>query len=478
MKRLPCLVCVTGLTAALFAAPSPLDPAAVTEPRTFEGADGNILRYRWHEPSVAADATNRYPLVVLLHGSGERGTNNVDQLRWGARELLSYGLAHGDCFFIAGQVPSGKRWVDRSWNALDHRLPEEPSESMSLLIQLLERVREDPRVDRDRVYVTGVSMGGYGTWDLVSRRTDWFAAAMPVCGGGDVRQAWKLRKLPIWVHHGDRDTTVPFERSRRMVAALWAVDGDVKYTEYPGVYHASWVQAYGNKANVAWLFSRRRGEEKVDRVPFKDGDKVAFLGDSITQWGTEHKDGTPNPDGYVRLVVAAIRAGGAAIEPIFAGIAGNTSRDMLKRVETDVFAKQPNWLFLSCGVNDAPNGIDNPGVPLAEYRDNLAKIVRRAKQDGVRVIMLEPTMVLEEPHVANVNERAYVDAFRELAANSRLPLVPLNRAFTAAIGAKVDPKVREYTVDGTHMNKSGNRLMAETILETLGWGPLPPAAIE
>ena len=89
-------------------------------------------------------------------------------------------------------------------------------------------------------------------------RPDLFAAAMPICGGADLAQAWKLREIPIWAFHGDRDTTVPFVRSRRMTAALWACDGNVKYTEYPGVGHGSWIPAYGDKANLDWLFSNRK----------------------------------------------------------------------------------------------------------------------------------------------------------------------------------------------------------------------------
>ena len=138
-------------------------------------------------------------------------------------------------------------------------MPENPSEPMALMIELVEKTMREQPVDRDQVLVTGVSMGGYGTWDIVQRHPDWFAAAMPCCGGGDSTLAWKIREVPIWAFHGDRDTTVPFKRSRNMVAALWAVDGKIRYREYPGVRHACWGATYADWDNVlSWFFAQRR----------------------------------------------------------------------------------------------------------------------------------------------------------------------------------------------------------------------------
>lgn len=230
-----------------------------TEARVWTSPDGGTFRYRWHEPK-APEAGRTYPFVILMHGAGERGTNNIAQLQWGAKDLFDYlDGKKEEFFFVAGQVPENRRWVEVDWNLQAHRLPKEPSETMRLQIAFLEKLfAERPEIDRSRVYVTGVSMGGYGTWDLLCRKPDWFAAAMPICGGADVSQAWKLREIPIWMFHGDRDTVVPFVRSRLMTAALWACDGNVKYTEYPGVGHDSWRRAYGTSANFDWLFSNRR----------------------------------------------------------------------------------------------------------------------------------------------------------------------------------------------------------------------------
>jgi len=119
---------------------------------------------------------------------------------------------------------------------------------------LLEREPIDP----DRVYLTGLSMGGYGAWDLAARHPERFAAVVPVCGGGDPAQADRLRDLPIWVWHGDRDRSVPVEQSRRMVEALRRAGSAVRYDELPGVGHGSWKQAYGAGGAIDWMFAQRR----------------------------------------------------------------------------------------------------------------------------------------------------------------------------------------------------------------------------
>ena len=234
--------------------------AQATVPKEFVSKNGLKLQYRWHEPAVKKPG-EKYPLVVLLHGAGERGTNNVSQLVWGANPIFDYMQKRGkEFFFIAGQVPNGKQWVDVPWRGLDHRLPEKPSETMAMLIELLTQVRQTVLgIDLDRVYATGVSMGGYGTWDLVSRKTEWFAAAMPICGGADIKQAAKLRDLPVFIHHGDMDGAVPVWRGRSMIAALRNAGSHVaRYTEYPGCGHDSWKPAYGDTRNLDWLFSKKR----------------------------------------------------------------------------------------------------------------------------------------------------------------------------------------------------------------------------
>lgn len=241
------------------AEPNLADVLARTKPLTWIAPEGGVFRYRWHEP-LTQQAKQSCPLVIFMHGAGERGTNNVSQLKWGVREIFDCLQARGEeFFFVAGQVPGGKRWVEVDWSMLAHAMPENPSETMALQMAFVDYLfATRPEIDRSRVYVTGVSMGGYGTWDILCRRPMWFAAAMPICGGADVSQVWRLREIPIWTFHGDCDSTVPVSRSRTVVAALWACDGNVKYTEYPGVGHGSWIPAYGDRKNLDWMFLQRK----------------------------------------------------------------------------------------------------------------------------------------------------------------------------------------------------------------------------
>lgn len=228
-----------------------------TTPKEFVGKDGKVFRYRLAEK--AATDGSKVPLVFFLHGAGERGTNNQAQLVHGVGDLVRWLDQHEKGYrLIAGQVPQGKRWVEVNWGAKTHAMPENPSETMALLMEMLDVQLSDPAIDLKRVYVTGISMGGYGTWDLISRRPDVFAAALPICGGGDVAQAAKIAKVPVWTFHGSADGAVPVSRSRDMVAALWANGSNAHYREYPDAGHAVWIETYKDKKVLAWFFKQKK----------------------------------------------------------------------------------------------------------------------------------------------------------------------------------------------------------------------------
>ena len=120
-------------------------------------------------------------------------------------------------------------------------------------------MQKEYSIDPQRIYLTGLSMGGYGTWDLLARKPDLFAAGVPVCGGGDESTAEQIANIPIWVFHGDLDSAVPVSRSRTMVEALKKAGGHPKYSEYPGVEHNSWDKAYADPELMKWLFAQKRG---------------------------------------------------------------------------------------------------------------------------------------------------------------------------------------------------------------------------
>lgn len=216
------------------------------------------LKYRIYVPH-GIGFFEKVPLVVFLHGAGERGEDNAVQLVHGVPQLISYSMRKDDkAIIVAPQCPERLRWFETPWGELEHQTTAQPSVAMAKVIALIEKMLADYPVDRSRVYITGLSMGGYGTWDIAGRMPELFAAALPVCGGGDVAKAPQLAKVPLWTVHGDKDGAVPVENSRRMVKAVRAAGGNVVYEELPGQGHGVWGYTYSSDKILDWLFSRRR----------------------------------------------------------------------------------------------------------------------------------------------------------------------------------------------------------------------------
>ncbi|MDB5385651.1 MAG: phospholipase/Carboxylesterase [Planctomycetaceae bacterium] len=228
--------------------------------RVFEDAQGKKLPYRIMQPEgYAANGTTKYPLVLFLHGAGERGTDNVKQLVHGTGDFAKpENRKKYPCFLIAPQCPEGKRWVEVEWTLKSHKQLPEDSESAKLTLELISSLEKEFRIDPKRRYVTGLSMGGFGTWDLITRHPDLWAAAVPICAGADEATAPKVAKMPIWAFHGDKDTVVIPERSRNMIMAISKAGGKPFYTEYPGVGHNSWAAAYADPQMMEWLFAQKR----------------------------------------------------------------------------------------------------------------------------------------------------------------------------------------------------------------------------
>ena len=213
---------------------------------------GATLRYRL---CAAAEPTSgtKPPLVLFLHGAGERETtmrpsSNTESSSFIAGRRRTLGRARAA---MSGGPEVGRgRLGDASGSAT---FPSEPSEPLRLAIAVMDGLIAAGRVDPDRLYVTGLSMGGYGTWYAAGMPGSRFAAAAPICGGGD--PAWAKRfGLPLWAFHGDDDRAVPVGRSREMIAAVRAAGGEPKYTEYPAVGHDSWTRTYADDAFHQWLF--------------------------------------------------------------------------------------------------------------------------------------------------------------------------------------------------------------------------------
>ena len=215
-----------------------------------------------HRAPAELKAGEKYPLLVFLHGAGGRGDTNRGQLfdAGGIKALENNGVATNyKSYIFAGQVPKGEQWVDVPWKTTQHEMPK-ISNSMRMLFESLDAFIADPKnqIDRDRVYVMGLSMGGYGTWDAIQRRPEFFAAAVPICGGGDTAQAKKLTSIPIWAWHGDRDKAIPVSRSRDMTAAIEKAGGKPKYNEIKGRGHSVWNDCWKSTELWDWLYEQKK----------------------------------------------------------------------------------------------------------------------------------------------------------------------------------------------------------------------------
>ena len=223
----------------------------------YKTADGQVLNYcrremNWEQPGKAA-------VLLFLHGAGERGSENEKQLVHGAKEVTEWCAKNKmKVLLLFPQCPSGKQWVDTPWNAPAHTIPA-ISESMTLAMELLDEEIENRNIDKKRVYIGGISMGGFGTWDAISRFPEKFAAAFPVCGGADLAMADKVKNIPIRTYHGDSDTVVLTQRTRDMVEAVKNAGGTmITYVEVPECGHNSWTPAFTEDDNWKWLFAQKK----------------------------------------------------------------------------------------------------------------------------------------------------------------------------------------------------------------------------
>lgn len=215
-------------------------------------------------PPEQLEPGKQYPLVLFLHGAGERGDDPRKVIVHLPERMLENPYRERfQCFFVAPQCPEQKMWIEQHWSEKESVvMPKEPTRELRMAYQALEESLKRYPVDLERVYVTGLSMGGYGAWELAMRHPMRFAALVAICGGGDESSVERLQGLPIWAAHGDQDATVPVERSRRMVEALRQVGAEPRYSEYKGIAHDSWKTAYRIESGILdWMFRQRRKVE-------------------------------------------------------------------------------------------------------------------------------------------------------------------------------------------------------------------------
>lgn len=230
----------------------------------FQGFDfknkDKVMPYRLFIPDKLTPG-KKYPLIMVFHGMGSIGKDNKAQLFLAGKVAKTALLKH-QCFILAPQCPADARWVTAVWNAEKHQFQPEPTWPMSTAMDLLEQTLRKYPIDPKQLYVGGASMGGFATWDIITRLPGKFAAGFPICGGGDPSQAALITHTPVWVFHGARDSTVLVSSSREMVDALKKAGASPRYTEYPGIEHDSWNNALDTPELYDWLFSCKKSSMK------------------------------------------------------------------------------------------------------------------------------------------------------------------------------------------------------------------------
>tara|TARA_B100001996_G_scaffold42221_1_gene30607 strand:- start:4978 stop:6390 length:1413 start_codon:yes stop_codon:yes gene_type:complete len=224
------------------------------------GSSGEEIGYRYRKP-LNLKSNNKYPLLLFLHGSGGRGSENEQQL-WDANSIGAFAKqkisSKYQTYIFAPQVPEGERWVSTNWNTANYSmLP--ISQSMKQTFEALDSfIVKNKNIDTNRIYIMGLSMGGWGVWDAISRRPNYFAAAVPICGGGDPDQAVNLKNVNIWAWHGEDDSVIDVTKSQQMVNAIKNQKGDIKYTEIKKRGHDSWLDVWNHKELWEWLYNQRK----------------------------------------------------------------------------------------------------------------------------------------------------------------------------------------------------------------------------
>jgi len=467
------------------------EAVSLYQERDFEW-NGEIYRYRLLMPAKL-EPGQRYPLVFFLHGAGERGRDNEVQLQY-----LPEAMARSPyrekypAFVVVPQCRDQQRWVEAEWSDRESTpMRPQPAPMMAMAMALLDKTLYELPVELSRVYLSGLSMGGYGAWELAARRPGTFAVVAPICGGGDENTARLLAESSVWAWHGVRDTVVWPDRSRRMVEAIQAVGGKVKYTELPGVEHNSFLKAYAPESGLLdWMFAQHLGPVRTDLTPEKGAPflRIMCVGDS----NTEARE-FPGYRSYLKQELARLgittdfvgsRQGGEpASDPEHEGYSGEGIGRIRQRVREGMIEQYPaDFLLLLVGSNDLWVDVAKDRSPVSEERARLL---------AGQLVSLMDEMLQRRPSLRLIaglpstpgNTPAALAAFRD---EMRLAI---ERGQTQKKSISwVDMKVA--TNDGVHYSLEGYQRMARLwtaeIQKILGpahaakpVGPaLPPSSVE
>lgn len=227
---------------------------------TYTNENGEKMGYRLFLPP-SYNPEKKYPLILSFHGAGSRGNDNLKQLRpWVSGWMDEQLQSEHPCIIVMPQCPAEQKWVNVPWEKGSYSIANVSfSKPMKLAKGIFDKVIQENAVDENRIYVMGVSMGGYGAWNFMIHYPELIAAAIPICGGGDPSMANKIKDIPIWAFHGDKDVIVPLSGSTDMMESLYAQKNNkAQLTIYRNVGHKSYELAWKETALIHWVF----GQEK------------------------------------------------------------------------------------------------------------------------------------------------------------------------------------------------------------------------
>ncbi len=253
-----------------FSSAAKVEVGRVAKQLTFQSQknDNYTLPYRLYVPANY-NPSKSYPVILFLHGAGERGSDNRAHLNRTVQNLFdTQPDLLEQSIVICPQCPQDEQWVDHPWNQGNYSSDRvQESKALSTAYEILESVMAEYSCDTDRIYAMGISMGGYGTWDMLVRHGDIFAAAVPLCGGGDPSKANYLKDIPIWTYHGTADSIVQYAGTKGMYDAVIAAGGEkITFNTVEGGEHNIWDEATTNAQLIEWLFDQKLS----DRMPTDD----------------------------------------------------------------------------------------------------------------------------------------------------------------------------------------------------------------
>lgn len=463
------------ISLALVLSASAQDDLSLFEERsvTYTGGEyeEETFGYRLLKPETIEEG-KQYPLVLFLHGAGERGDDNRSQLKHFPEhfEDPEYRKKY-PCFLIAPQCRKDRRWNNFYWDGNVEPPADSLSDQMKAALLAFDATLEEFPIDRSRLYLTGLSMGGYGSWELSMNRPDWFAAMAPICGAGDLTTAHRVASIPTWVYHGDADFAVPVHHGQQMITALQLAGGLPRYTEIPGHGHDSWVPAYKIDGVMDWMFRHKQPSMKERDLsgftaltsansPLQKGERIVFLGDSLTAAGV-------GPEGYITLLQNELQSKrpDLGVKLVGAGIGGHKVPDIQARLERDVLSYRPTCVFIFIGVNDVWHSEMGTGTSTTDYKNGLYDVISRIQSAGVVTILATPPVVGEKRQGENpldVMLEEYAQLSRDVGTRMGATICDLRQTMPAYLSVFNKDNVEKgiLTSDRVHYNADGNRFVA------------------